>query len=144
MTQEQEKGIMKAFDLYCKTVLRNKARNLHKELAKKEQTEIPIDELPPDAELSMQRKDQYDFSIPVPLGLQGIEMRLSDPELATAVFRLLPRFRDVLFLAYFMQYSDKEIGELLGESPSTITFRRQSTLNKLKDLLGKRESGQSI
>ena len=136
MKPEQEKGIMQAFDLYCKTVLRNKARNLHKELSKKEQLEIPIEELMPDSNNTMQYKDQYDFSISVPLGLQDYQMHLSDPELAAEVFRLLPRFRDVLFLAYFMQFSDKEIGNLLGESASTITNRRLDTLKKLKDLLG--------
>ena len=45
MTPEQEKGIMQAFDAYCKTVLRNKARNLHKELTKQNHFEIPIEDL---------------------------------------------------------------------------------------------------
>lgn len=136
MTPEQEKGIMQVFDLYCKTVLRNKARNLHKELAREEQTEIPIDDLPPATKQSMQCGDQYDFSIIVPLGLNGKTMRLSDPELAAAVFRLLPRFRDVLYLSYFMEYTDKEIGELINESTSTVTARRIRTIKKLKELLG--------
>ena len=136
MTLEQEKGIMQVFDLYCKTVLRNKARNLHKELARKEQTEIPIDELSPETKLPMQSIDQYDFSVSVPLGLQGDVMRLSDPDLAAAVFRLLPRFRDVLYLSYFMEYTDKEIGELIDESASTVSARRIRTIKKLKELLG--------
>ena len=41
MTPEQEKGILQAFDFYCKTVLRNKARNLHKEAERQKQFEIP-------------------------------------------------------------------------------------------------------
>ena len=136
MTLEQEKDIMQVFDLYCKTVLRNKARNLHKELARKEQAEIPIDDLSPETKLPMQSIDQYDFSVSVPLGLQGDVMRLSDPELAAAVFRLLPRFRDVLYLSYFMEYTDKEIGELIDESASTVSARRIRTIKKLKELLG--------
>ena len=55
MTPEQEKGIMQAFDAYCKTVLRNKARNLHKELTKQNHYEIPIEDRPPEMEQSMQR-----------------------------------------------------------------------------------------
>ena len=43
MTPEQEKGIMQAFDSYCKTVLRNRARNLHKELDRKERFETVLD-----------------------------------------------------------------------------------------------------
>ena len=136
MTPEQEKGIMQVFDLYCKTVLRNKARNLHKELARKEQTEVPIDDLSPGTKQTMQCGDRYDFSVVVPLGLHGETMRLSDPELAAAIFRLLPRFRDVLYLSYFMEYTDKEIGELIDESTSTVTARRIRTIKKLKELLG--------
>lgn len=136
MTLEQEKDIMQVFDLYCKTVLRNKARNLHKELARKEQAEIPIDDLSPETKLPMQSIDQYDFSVSVPLGLKGDVMRLSNPELAAAVFRLLPRFRDVLYLSYFMEYTDKEIGELIDESASTVSARRIRTIKKLKELLG--------
>lgn len=136
MTPEQEIGIMQAFDAYCKTVLRNKARNLHKELAKQNHFEAAMDELPPEAEQPMQYWDQYDFTQPVPIGLTGQEMRISDPELAAAIFQFLPRFRDVLYLAYFLEYSDKEIGELLNLSPSTVTSRRNNTLEKLREMLG--------
>ena len=136
MTPEQEKGIMQAFDAYCKTVLRNKARNLHKELTKQNHFEIPIEDLPPEMEQSMQYWDKYDFSQAVPLGLPEQEMRIPDPVLAAAIFQFLPRFRDVLYLAYFMQYSDKEISELLKIPVSTVTTRRRSTEDKLKEILG--------
>ena len=52
------------------------------------------------------------------------------------IFQFLPRFRDVLYLAYFMQYSDKEISELLKIPVSTVTTRRRSTEDKLKEILG--------
>lgn len=136
MTPEQEIGIMQAFDAYCKTVLRNKARNLHKEAAKQNHFEISFEELPPEVEQSMQYWDKYDFSQSVPIGRPGKEMRISDPVLAAAIFQFLPRFRDVLYLAYFMQYSDKEISELLKIPVSTVTTRRRSTEDKLREILG--------
>ena len=136
MTPEQEKGIMQAFDAYCKTVLRNKARNLHKELARQNHFEVALDELSPEAEQHMQYWDQHDFTQSVPIGLPGQEMRISNPELAATIFQLLPRFRDVLYLAYFLEYSDKEIAELLKLSPSTVTSRRHNTLDKLREMLG--------
>ena len=136
MTPEQEKGIMQAFDAYCKTVLRNKARNFHKEAARQKHFEIPLDELPPEVEQSMQYHDMYDFSQRVPIGHPGQKMRICDPELAAAILQLLPRFRNVLYLAYFLEYSDKEIAELLKLSPSTVTSRRNNTLDKLRDMLG--------
>lgn len=136
MTPEQEKGTMQAFDAYCKTVLRNKARNLHKEMVKQNHFEIPLDDLPPEVEQSMQYCDKHDFTQAVPSGLRRQEMRVADPELAAAIFHLLPRFREVLYLAYFLEYSDKEISELLKIPASTVTSRRNSTLDKLRKMLG--------
>lgn len=136
MTPEQEKGIMQAFDAYCKTVLRNKARNLHKEAAKQNHFEIPLEELPPEVEQSMQYWDKYDFSQAISIGRPGQEMRIFDPELAAALLQFLPRFREVLYLAYFLEYSDKEIGEKLNRPASTITSQRNNTLEKLQEMLG--------
>ncbi len=84
----------------------------------------------------MQYWDKYDSTQSVPLGLPELEMRISDPVLAAAIFQFLPRFRDVLYLAYFMQYSDKEISELLKIPVSTVTTRRRSTEEKLREILG--------
>lgn len=138
MTPEQEKGIMQAFDSYCKTVLRNRARNLHKELDRKERFETVMDVSAQEIDRPMQYWDQYDLSMPVSLGKPEKEMKVSDPQLVEALYHLLPRFREVLFLSYFLQYSDKEISDLLGESTSTITSRRNRTLKKLKNLMGEK------
>ena len=59
-----------------------------------------------------------------------------DPELAAALLQFLPRFREVLYLAYFLEYSDKEIGEKLNRPASTITSQRNNTLEKLQEMLG--------
>ena len=136
MTPEQEKGIMQAFDFYCKTVLRNKARNLHKEAERQKQFEMPLEALPPEVEQSMQYRDKYDFSQAISIGRPGQEMRIFDPELAAALLQFLPRFREVLYLAYFLEYSDKEIGEKLNRPASTITSQRNNTLEKLQEMLG--------
>ena len=63
-------------------------------------------------------------------------MRIFDPELAAALLQFLPRFREVLYLAYFLEYSDKEIGEKLNRPASTITSQRNNTLEKLQEMLG--------
>lgn len=136
MTQEQEAGIMQAFDAYCKTVLRNKARNHHKKSTRKNTIETSLDELPPELEESMQYKDSYDFSHAVPAGLTGQEMHIEDSALAAAVFQCQPRFREVLYLAYFMEYSDKEIREQLNIPTSTVISRRNSTLERLRTIMG--------
>jgi len=136
MTPEQEQGIMQAFDAYCKTVLRNKARNLHKERKRREYYEISIDDLPPETEQELSQSEELQVHHPVALSLPGAKMYFTDPDLATAAFRVLPRFRDIIYLAYYLDYNDKEIAELLNAPPSTVTSRRNNTINKLHDILG--------
>lgn len=138
MTPEQEKGIMQAFDAYCKIVLKNKARNLHKELAKKNHFEALYSDFPPEIEQSLQYSDRYDFSKIVPSGFPGMEMHVIDPSLAEAISHVLPRFREVLFLSYYLDLSDKEISKLLKLPASTVTSRRNSTLKKLREMLGEK------
>ncbi len=135
MTPEQEKGIMQAFDAYCKTVLRNKARNLHKESVRQSRFEVSLDGLPTEGEQSMKYWDKYDFAQVVPVGMTGQEMRITEPKLAAALFQFLPRFREVLYLAYFMEYSDKEIGDLLEIPVSTVRSRRNNTLRRIREIL---------
>lgn len=84
----------------------------------------------------MQYRDKYDFSQAISIGRTGQEMRIFDPELAAALLQFLPRFREVLYLAYFLEYSDKEIGEKLNRPASTITSQRNNTLEKLQEMLG--------
>lgn len=135
MTPVQEKGIMQAFDAYCKTVLRNKARNLHKEYVRKSHFEVSLDGIQPESEHSMKYWDKYDFAQVVPVGTTGQEMRIAEPKLAAALFQSLPRFREVLYLSYFLEYSDKEIGELLKIPVSTVTSRRNNTLRQIREIL---------
>lgn len=134
---------MQAFDTYCKTVLRNKARNLHKAQERKVRNEIPLDELPPEVEESLEYLDEYDLSQSVPVNLSGELMTVSDPALAAAFVQFLPRFREVIYLAYYLEYSDKEIGDLLHIPISTVSSRRQNTLRKLRDILRENHAEQS-
>ena len=67
-----------------------------------------------------------------------MEMHVIDPSLAEAISHVLPRFREVLFLSYYLDLSDKEISKLLKLPASTVTSRRNSTLKKLREMLGEK------
>lgn len=56
----------------------------------------------------------------------------NDDRLAAALAALLREKRDVILLSYFMDMSDREIGELLDMARRTVQHRRTDTLAELR------------
>ena len=54
------------------------------------------------------------------------------PYFAAALAKLLREKRDVILLSYFMDMSDREIGELLDMARRTVQHRRTDTLAELR------------
>ena len=63
-------------------------------------------------------------------------MQIDNPVLRDALASLLPKYREVLLLSYFMGYSDTEIAKQLGVQAKTVSSRRKNALNKLKERIG--------
>ena len=63
-----------------------------------------------------------------------VEYRIpvNDDRLAAALAKLLREKRDVILLSYFMDMSDREIGELLDMARRTVQHRRTDTLAELR------------
>jgi DNA-directed RNA polymerase specialized sigma24 family protein len=55
--------------------------------------------------------------------------------LGQAIAALPPQRRDVILLSYFMGQNDPQIGTLLHLEPQTIRYRRQTALQRLKEIL---------
>ena len=56
-------------------------------------------------------------------------------EVLTAINLLGRKYREIVFLHYFEEYSTKEMAEILGISQSTVLKRLQRAREKLKELL---------
>lgn len=57
------------------------------------------------------------------------------PALGEVLQYIAPPRRDVILLCYFLELSDAEIGRLLHINRKTVSYRRESALRKLKELL---------
>ena len=130
-----EEHIQYAFEVFCKKVLKNKARNLHRKLNTQEGREITMSSLPTENIAEQSYEDEYKFSEPALLGKAIVY--LDDPPLKVALASLPPKYKEVLLLFYFMGFSDKEIGDQLGVPASTVNKRRRTALRKLKEKMGK-------
>ena len=131
---EFEEHIQYAFEAFCKKLLKNRARNLHRKLNMQEGREITMSCLPTEDIIEPSYEDEYGLT--EPLLFRKANIHFDDPRLRAALVSLLPKYREVLLLFYFMGYSDAEIGVQLGIPASTVSGRRRAALRKLKEKMG--------
>lgn len=77
-------------------------------------------------EASISVSEQITFTV------QGINIPVRDAQLGRALSFLLPKYRDVVLLHYFMDMSDPQIANLLRISKSAVQRRRTAALERLK------------
>ena len=136
ITPEQMKRVQYQFEAFCKKVLKNKARTLHKQLDRQDGREIALSTLPPEVIPESGYEDEYHFTNPVRFSKQDWQVQIDNPVLRYALASLLPQYREVILLSYFMGYSDTEIAKQLRVQSKTISSRRKNSLSKLKEKIG--------
>ena len=123
-----------AFDAFCKTVIRNKSIDAHRELAVRASREVPISALASEELLALSAEDAYQHYRKVfPVGKYMVHV--CNEDLGETLQYIVPQRRDVLLLYYFLGYSEPQIARLLQTSPATVSYRRKAGLKRLKDLL---------
>ena len=60
---------------------------------------------------------------------------VTDCVIAEALESLPERKRDIILLSYFLELSDREIGDKLNMLRSTVQYQRASTLQQLKKFM---------
>lgn len=131
-TQEMTEHKRYTFEVFCKTVLRNKARNIHKKTARIEQREVLFADIPPGFEAMLCYGDEYHLADQIIIKSDNKEFVVENEKLAAALTILLPKYKEVLFLSYFMEHSDSEISRMLGIPVSTVNNRRASAIKRLR------------
>lgn len=129
------------FDAFCKAVIRNESIDVHRELAAKAGQEVPISTLSADEMLALSSEDTYDLYCKTYYVGNSV-VPVYDPMLGEALQFLPPQRRNILLLFYFLGYSEPQIGRLLGISTSTVHYRRDVALRRLKEILEAMEHGR--
>ena len=65
----------------------------------------------------------------------GLDVIVSDDVITDALENLPERKRDIILLSYFLELSDREIGDKLNMLRSTVQYQRASTLQQLKKFM---------
>ena len=79
-----------------------------------------------------EKSDFVKYEMPTTFTVRGETVIVESEQLAAALLRLPEKRREVLFLRYYLGYSDTEIGRLFGVCRSTIFRRRKRSLRFIR------------
>ena len=134
MTESQKLHKQYAFEDFMKTVLRNKARNIHKKLDIQEQREAAASNFDESIFDSLITEDSYVLDTMTSFSVKE-HVFVVTPHIGKALSYLQPKHRDILLLSYFAEWSDSKIARYLGLAVSTVNDRRIQALQKLKQIM---------
>lgn len=135
MNNEQyREHIERTFNAFCKIVLYHAALGAYKKLRKKQQFEVSLDYLREFDFEPIATTDEYfvKHDVPTAFTVRGKTVIVESELLAAALLRLPEKRREVLFLRYYLAYSDEEIGKMYGISRSAVFRRRKRALHLLR------------
>lgn len=139
-----ETGKEYAFDAYCKKVLRNEARDQYAKIKRRREHETVFSELSASELGQLYTFDTYFeefFLFEIDETTAAI---ITDRNLATALYSLDEQKRQIVILSYFLQLSDREIGERIDLRRGTVQYQRSRALAQLRKKLLEMEDANSF
>ena len=134
-TEAYKEHIMYTFNGFCKTVIRFAALNAWRDRSRRRQKEISLEYLTEEKFYPFCTSDTY-FLDPYkqyPVMMYGQRVILTNGELAVALLSLPERNREIIFLYFFGDYTQQEIGEMYGRCRSTAWHHIHSALQMLHE-----------
>lgn len=129
-----QKTVQCRFESCLKKVVRSVVKDYYKELNRRKNKEMFFCELPEITVESLAVWDDYETDYTL-FNVCGTDIRVLDDELAEALKKLSERNREHLLMYYFLEMSDKEIGELLNIDRTTSFRTRKKSLDEIRKLL---------
>lgn len=133
-SEQYREHIERTFNAFCKIVLYHAALGIYKKIRRKQQFEVSLDYLRELDFEAIATTDEYfvKYDMPTTFTVRGETVIVESEQLAAALLRLPEKRREVLFLRYYLGYSDTEIGRLFGVCRSTIFRRRKRSLRFIR------------
>ena len=129
-----EKTIEHQFDSFCKTVLRNYARDIYDENKRRNDYLVSLESLSL-AELSkLSILDDYDSNY-ICMVSYNYNIRIEDVLMAQAIGKLTKRKQDIILLSFFLNMTNADIATLMDLAENTIHSHKTNALKELKELM---------
>lgn len=130
------------FDSFCKRVIKNAFRDQMKALRSRLYWELLVPDITKCFHLATWNDHYPSDSFLLKVG--GYNSVLSDEILYLAVKKLSREQQHIIILSYWYGFRDKEIAQAVNIPRSTVNYRRNAALKKLRSLLGGRTLGVDI
>ena len=129
-TEQYREHTERTFNAFCKIVLYHAALGAYKKIRRKQQFEVSLDYLREFDFEPVTTTDEYfvKYNVPTAFTIRGKTVIVESEQLAAALLRLPEKRREVLFLRYYLGYSDTEICQICGISRSAVFRRRRVAL----------------
>ena len=133
-TEEQKKQIERAFNSFCKTVIRYCAINLYREGDRNRKRYVPLDEIYAEYQDECGECDTYPI-LQYHFEAFGNLFSIHDDRLGKALSKLPKKKRNVILTYYFTGCTLKSIAEKMGKLRTNISYIHVRTLKKLRELM---------
>lgn len=134
-----QKTVQCQFDCLLKKVTKGIILNYQKELSRRSKREALFCELPELVIDKLGTWDEYETDS-MTFTVCGIDVRVADDKLASALAKLPEKKRNILLMYYFLEMSDTEIGELFQMSRNASHKSRTGSLAKIRTMLEEEET----
>ena len=131
---------MHQFDSFCRKIIREEARSYYRAVKRIMERRIPLSNLSEEDgeqgyETNVYPSDRHHFHA------QGYDIAIESDELAEALSELPGGYRNVVLLSFFLDMKEREIGTLMNLVRSTVSYRLNSALRKLRKKMEERRNG---
>lgn len=133
-SSEREKTVQHQYDSFIKKVLRGEASNYKKEIARRAAREVNFSDLSKKELNQLIAMDEYAAENSL-FHVMGFDVEVKNGLLSEALETLPEKKRNIILMAYFLDMTDTEIGQLMNLVRSTVFRHRTSTLKNLKEYL---------
>ena len=123
-----------AFDSFCKKILKHEARDYYDELKRQRSREVSFSELSAKQLEQIYTEDQY-FATEQIFNVLGLDVSVTDEDIAESLKSLSEIRRDIILLSYFLDLTDREIGDKLNMLRATVQYQRTRALQRLKKFM---------
>ncbi len=122
------------FDAFCKTVLRNEARNHMRDLRRQRKRETSLDAVPQEEMDKLSTVDSYPSESHV-FTSHGCDLPIENELVADAFAGLTEQEQSILILHCVLGMSDSKIGTVMELSRYAVQRRRRKALDELRSKL---------
>ena len=132
--------IQYTFNAFCKIVIRHAAIDKILKLRRRWEREVSLDYLMNEKFVQLAEPEQLEEYLFTACGQTAV---LYHAELAAALLSLPQKNREIIFLYFFGEYTQQEIGKMYGRCRSTTGYQNRRTLKLLQRKMEVLSHGES-